>query len=241
MKRVYSIFLLALSLLMLVSPNNASAWNYWQNNSGTSSNDNLNLGSGSWNYWSDFNFGNYNPSPSQPSQPQPSEPVQPTQPEDPPAETPGQPTQPTQPINPSQPLQPLPNNVPYPSRSLSSVERELVDLVNQERVAAGLNPLEIDMTLVGLAKDKSHSMATTGEVRHDARSQFHANLDAAGVSYRQAGENLAKAGTINRVHSGLMASSGHRANIMASGYTHIGVGIVRYGNSYYATQIFVRR
>lgn len=229
MRKVHSVFLSVLVLLMLVSVAEASAWNIWQNSSGSSFNNGSNSNSGSWNYWNDFNFGNFNPSPSQPEPSEPSEPV------DPPSESP------TQPVDPSQPIQPQPRKIPRPNRSLSSVERQLIDLVNQERMAYGLEPLEVDMTLVGLAKDKSHEIATTGEVRHDARSQFHAKLDTAGVSYRQAGENLAQAGSINRVHNGLMMSSGHRANILASSYTHIGVGIVRYGNSYYATQIFIQK
>lgn len=197
----------------------ASSWG-WSFNGTTSSNSGLNS---SWSsYWGHLNLKDmFSPQPAKPVVPSPSVPNPQPQP--------------------NQPLQPLPNNVPTPSSSLSSNERELINLVNQERIAAGLRPLEVDMTLVQLAKDKSHEMAVTSDVSHYSRTKFHDNLDAAGVSYRQAGENIARATSISRVHNGLMNSSGHRANIMASTYTHIGVGVVRYGTSYYATEIFIRR
>ncbi len=184
-------------------------------------------------YWS--NVSSYT-SPSQPNPVQPTSPQQPVEPNDPVTA----PTNPVQP-QPSAPLQPQPRKVPAPVSSLTSLERQLIDLVNKERTDRGLNALQIDMTLVQLAKDKSHDMATTGNVSHYSRTQFHANLESAGVSFIQAGENLARAASLQRVHNGLMTSSGHRANILASGYTHIGVGIVQYGTSYYATQIFIRR
>lgn len=243
MKRVHSVIVLIVVLMLSVSlVAHADSWNFWQNN-GTSFSGSKN--SNPWgSYWSNFDFNNFNPTPSKPSQPptdepQPSEPIEPVQPKPSEPEEPKPPLDPGAPLQPLQPLQPQPNNVPRPTDSLTSVEKQLIDLVNQERAARGLGTLEVDMTLFKLAKDKSHDMASTGEVIHYARSQFHSILDDAGVDYRQAGENLAKAGSITRVHSGLMMSSGHRANILYSGYTHIGVGIVKYGTMYYATEIFI--
>lgn len=229
MRKVLRIACILMVLLLSFSIfGHASSWG-WSSNGTTSSNSGLNS---SWSsYWGHLNLKDmFSPQPSKPVVPDPSVP----NPE------PSKPQPPVQP-QPNQPLQPLPNNVPTPSSSLSSNEKELIDLVNKERIAAGLNPLEVDMTLVQLAKDKSHEMAVTSDVSHYSRSKFHGNLDAAGVSYRQAGENIARATSISRVHNGLMNSSGHRANIMASTYTHIGVGVVRYGTSYYATEIFIRR
>ncbi len=221
----------------------ANAWSFWSNNQ-------------TW-----FNSGGTSTTPTAPSTPsipdsQPSEPTQPntaasnlwgsywstvnwqsgtTQPSQP-----VQP-QPIVPIQPTQPVQQQPRQVPKPSSNLTSMERQWIGMVNQERTERGLQPLQTDITLVRIAKDKSHLMASTGNVEHGSRSQFHAILDDAGVSYRQAGENIARAASLIRIHNGLMASSGHRANILTTGYTHIGVGIVQYGTSYYATQVFIRR
>ena len=55
-----------------------------------------------------------------------------------------------------------------------------------------------------------------------------------------AGENLAGAPTVERAHSGLMNSPGHRANILNPNFTHVGIGIVDggpYGKMY--TQTFI--
>jgi uncharacterized protein YkwD len=56
-----------------------------------------------------------------------------------------------------------------------------------------------------------------------------------GVHYRYAGENLAGAPTVERAHTGLMNSQGHRANILNPNYTRIGVGVIdggRYGKMF---------
>ena len=62
---------------------------------------------------------------------------------------------PVQPVEPSKPVEPVENKVPFPSLSLSSDEQRLIDLVNQERAKAGLNPLQIDMDLCGGQNEES--------------------------------------------------------------------------------------
>jgi uncharacterized protein YkwD len=67
-------------------------------------------------------------------------------------------------------------------------------------------------------------------------------MRAAGVTYRYAGENLAGAPSVERAHSGLMNSPGHRANILNPNFTHIGIGALNvgpYGMMF--TQMFVGR
>ena len=59
-----------------------------------------------------------------------------------------------------------------------------------------------------------------------------------GISYRTAGENIAYGQrTPQAVVNAWMNSSGHRANILNSSYTQIGVGYVASGN--YWTQMFI--
>ena len=56
-------------------------------------------------------------------------------------------------------------------------------------------------------------------------------MRAFGVSYRTAGENIAMGySSAQAVMNGWMNSSGHRANILNSAYTRIGVGYVADGN-----------
>lgn len=61
-----------------------------------------------------------------------------------------------------------------------------------------------------------------------------------GISYKSAGENIAQGQrTPEEVVQAWMNSAGHRANILNSGFTHIGVGYVESGN--YWTQQFITK
>ena len=63
-------------------------------------------------------------------------------------------------------------------------------------------------------------------------------MKAFGLSFRTAGENIAKGyATPQAVVNGWMNSSGHRANILNANYTQIGVGYVAQGS--YWTQMFM--
>ena len=65
-------------------------------------------------------------------------------------------------------------------------------------------------------------------------------LKTFGISYRTAGENIAKGQkTAQSVMNGWMGSSGHRANILNSSYSEIGVGYASdaKGNTFWV-QIF---
>ena len=65
-------------------------------------------------------------------------------------------------------------------------------------------------------------------------------MRAFGISYKTAGENIARGyQTPVAVVNAWMSSPGHRANILNSTYTHIGVGYVSSGS--YWTQIFISK
>ncbi|MDI9441573.1 MAG: hypothetical protein GX101_00415 [Firmicutes bacterium] len=156
----------------------------------------------------------------QPVQPRPTPPVQ-------------------QPETPAQPVQPT----PPPSSSVTADEQLIISQVNQERLKNGLSPLQVDSALVALAKKKSQDMAVNNYFSHVSPTYgtVYSMLDSAGVKYSRAGENIATTGSVSRAHPLFMGSSGHRANILHSGYTHIGVGVVKRGVTYYVTQIFIKK
>lgn len=129
----------------------------------------------------------------------------------------------------SPPAQTLPQ--PAPESGLTADEALMVELVNQERVKAGLKPLTVDMRLVETARAKSRDMidhAYFGHISPALGSPFD-QMRRAGISYRYAGENLAGAPTVEGAHAALMKSPGHRANILSPNFTRIGVGIVNGG------------
>lgn len=137
-----------------------------------------------------------------------------------------------------------PSPAPAPGGSLTANEQQMVSLVNQERSKAGLQQLQVDMSLVELARKKSQDMIDRNYFGHNSPT-YGSPFDMmrnAGIKYTTAGENLAGAPTVTAAHNNLMASPGHRANILNPRFNYFGVGIVAggpYGNMF--TQLFVGR
>lgn len=128
------------------------------------------------------------------------------------------------------------------STGLSAYEQQVVDLTNAERQKAGLQPLAVDTTLSKSAHDKSADMAKNNYFDHTSPtygSPFD-QMKANGISYRSAGENIAKGQqTPAEVVKAWMESPGHRANILNKNFTHIGVGFVENGSIW--TQQFIQK
>ena len=130
-------------------------------------------------------------------------------------------------------------NIPTTDTSVVAFESEVVRLVNKVRRENGLNPLTQDWQLSRVARFKSQDMRDLGYFSHTSPtygSPFEMMRNF-GISYRTAGENIAKGyATPEAVVNAWMNSPGHRANILNSSYTHIGVGYVKDGK--YWTQMF---
>ncbi len=133
-------------------------------------------------------------------------------------------------------------NIPTVDTSVTAFEQEVIRLVNEIRVRSGLKTLTYDWELSRVARIKSQDMKDNRYFAHNSPIygtpfQMMKNF---GISYRSAGENIAKGyATPQAVVNGWMNSSGHRANILNANYTHIGVGYVAGGN--YWTQMFIRK
>ena len=130
-------------------------------------------------------------------------------------------------------------NIPTIPSSVIKFEGEVVRLINEIRVNNGLKPLTEDWQLSRVARYKAQDMKDLGYFSHTSPtygSPFEM-MKSFGISYRTAGENIAKGySTPKAVVDAWMNSPGHRANILNSSYTHIGVGYVASGN--YWTQMF---
>ena len=133
-------------------------------------------------------------------------------------------------------------NIPTTDSAVLNYEKEVVRLVNEIRVKNGLKELTYDWELSRVARYKSQDMKNNRYFSHTSPTygspfQMIKNF---GISYRSAGENIAKGYvTPQAVVNGWMNSSGHRANILNASYTRIGVGYVASGN--YWTQMFIGR
>ncbi|MBQ8849540.1 MAG: SafA/ExsA family spore coat assembly protein [Clostridia bacterium] len=131
-------------------------------------------------------------------------------------------------------------NIPTTDASTLSYEKEVVRLVNEIRVKNGLKELTYNWELSRVARYKSQDMKDNRYFSHTSPvygSPFQM-MKSFGISYRSAGENIAKGQTSPQaVVNAWMNSSGHRANILNSSFTEIGVGYVADGN--YWTQMFI--
>lgn len=154
---------------------------------------------------------------------------------------------PSRPVRPERPIEspeekpvekPVENQAP---KGVSSQEEEVLRLVNIERQKAGLSPFTLSAKLSNVARDKSKDMAHNNYFSH--QSPTHGSpfdmMKAYGISYRTAGENIAKGyNSAASVVNGWMNSPGHRANILNSSFNTLGVGYYNYNGTAYWTQMF---
>ncbi|WP_226581769.1 CAP domain-containing protein [Halobacillus litoralis] len=123
-------------------------------------------------------------------------------------------------------------------------EKEVVDLVNEERAKRGLEPLILHNSLSGLADIKSQDMSNKSYFSHTSPTYGtpFEMMDQFDFTYRAAGENIAAGQrTPEEVVEGWMNSEGHRENILHEDFTHIGVGYIEGEGPYhtYWTQLFM--
>jgi uncharacterized YkwD family protein len=185
--------------------------------------------------------------PAQPAaeQPEAKQPVQPTT-EQPEAKQPAQPAaEQPEAKQPAQPTTEQPANTDTNTdSSVRAYEKEVINLVNVERQKAGLAPLKENTQLSDVARTKSEDMKNKGYFSHTSPtygSPFDM-MKSFGIKYSAAGENIAKGQrTPSEVVNAWMNSEGHRANILNSNYTEIGVGYTVDSNgTAYWTQMFIR-
>ena len=169
--------------------------------------------------------------PSRPQQPEtPDAPQQP--------EAPDTPQQPETPDTPQQPETPDTPTVPDTDTEITSVEQEAMRLVNTQRTNNGLQPLTVSEELTVKARIKSRDMKDNQYFSHNSPtygSPFEM-MKQLGITYRSAGENIAMGyRTAEAVVSAWMQSESHRANILSTRYTSMGIG---YADGYW-TQWFI--
>ena len=137
----------------------------------------------------------------------------------------------------------------YDSNFMAEVESMIFNKVNEERTKNGLAPLSYNGTMEHYARVKSQDMGDRGYFDHNNQEGelITAQMLRDGVTYNAWGENIAYIGGIsdanalaNQFMTNWMNSSGHRANILSSNFTSIGVGVYKIGNTVYATQEFYR-
>lgn len=120
-------------------------------------------------------------------------------------------------------------------------EQEIFNLVNQERAKIGVQALIWDETRAQVGRAHSNDMFKRGYFSHYSPEgkDIGDRLQAAGITYEIAGENLALAPSIGSAHTGLMNSPGHKRNILDPAFKRVGIGVIDggvYGKM--VTQVF---
>lgn len=123
---------------------------------------------------------------------------------------------------------------------------QVLELLNQERLAAGEEPVQRDGLLEQIAASRALDMAMQGYFSHYSPTGVSVLtlLSDAGVPYAAAGENIARsnyaAGEVVRtIHNAWMASEGHRANMLDARYREAGIGIAVIDGTYYLAVVFI--
>lgn len=113
----------------------------------------------------------------------------------------------------------------------AEAERTMFVFVNQQRQQHGLAPLRLDSQLAAVARAHSQDMFTRSYFSHntpDGLTPF-ARMKTAGIQFTAAGENIAYAPNVTLADTGLIQSPEHRANILETHFTRIGIGVVNGG------------
>ncbi|MEO7733889.1 MAG: CAP domain-containing protein [Kofleriaceae bacterium] len=140
-----------------------------------------------------------------------------------------------------------PRHDDIPATSPADAEHRLLADVNRDRVAAGLSALRWDERLAEVARGHSEDMRRTHVVAHISPTTGSAadRVRVAKIRTAVVLENVARAYGVTEAHDGLMNSPGHRANLMSSAATDIGIGVV-FGDEVsgrremFVTQVFTR-
>ena len=117
---------------------------------------------------------------------------------------------------------------------MDAASQQLFADTNARRVANGLAPLRVNGYLVGIARLRSQDMAAHNYFAHISPitgDDAFSLMDAHGVPYGWAGENLAKNNypgdqAVSVADNALWNSPPHRENILGPNYTDVGIALV---------------
>lgn len=120
---------------------------------------------------------------------------------------------------------------------MTTDEKEVFDLINNQRTQNGLSALKLDTETLRVARIKAQDMVDNNYFSHNSPtygSPFQM-LNSFKISYKTAGENIAGNSSNSSAVTAWMNSSGHRANILNSSFNYTGIGVVKsskYGKVY---------
>jgi uncharacterized protein YkwD len=104
--------------------------------------------------------------------------------------------------------------------------KTFLDRTNSLRSSHGLRAYKESSILTDKAEAWARHMASTGRLEHSNLSP-----GLSGLKWKALGENVGysspTSNTLLTIHNLFVSSSGHRANLLKSNYTHMGVGVAK--------------
>lgn len=119
----------------------------------------------------------------------------------------------------------------------SALESDMIQWINQQRQANGLNPLKPSSKLKSAAQGHACDMATRGYFSHQRAGgpDLSGRVKSKGYRFRRVAENIAKsrAADVGSAANIWRKSPPHWSNILKSGVSEIGLGVASDGGSTY--------
>ncbi|MCW2713141.1 MAG: hypothetical protein JWN88_188 [Frankiales bacterium] len=122
--------------------------------------------------------------------------------------------------------------VPGTAASAAGEDSDVVSRVNAARAAAGLGLYRSAPDLAAVARGQAERMGRENRLYHNA------NLGNEVVNWSSVGENVGYGASVANIHTALMGSPGHRANILSPTFTEVGVGTSWAGGRLWVAQVF---
>ena len=127
-----------------------------------------------------------------------------------------------------------------------SYVQQMLALLNQERWAAGVPQLTLGSDISAAADARALDMASNHYFAHISPSGVGPveTLMRFGIPFRLMGENIAESTelpgqVVQVVHSALMASNGHRANMLDPRFSRVGIAVASEGGTFYFVEVFL--
>ena len=115
-----------------------------------------------------------------------------------------------------------------PAVANQALERQVLELINQQRAQGGCDPLVMQRQLSAAAQSHANAMAMKNFFGHASKNgtKFSSRIKAQGYRGRKYAENIAAGyASAEKVVSIWMNSSGHRVNIMNCAFTETGIAL----------------